>query len=294
MLDLSDLNVFARIADLGTLSAAARSLSSPKSSISRSLCRLEEAAGTPLVERSTRHLRLTDAGRLMLRHARRILDDVGDAENALSGLVGVPQGTLRVSVPFTFAAGPLAPMLPVFLTRYPDVRVVLTVDNRMIDLQTEEIDVAIRIGPLPDSDLIARRIATYPLWVCASPVYLAQHGTPRAPHELSMHQLICHADRRLSWRFTTPAGAAVEVDVVPGCVVPEPAVVKTVLIGGAGIGQLPDFEAIEALAQGRLVRLLPDHGVDTVDAHALYTSHRSMSAKLRVFIDALTSAGDAE
>ena len=287
MLDLSDLNAFARIADLGNMSAAARALNSPKSSISRSLSRLEIAAGAPLVERSTRHLRLTDAGHLMLRHARRILDDVGDAENAMSGFVGMPRGTLRVSTPFTFAAGPLAPLLPGFLARYPEVRVVLIVDNRMIDLQTEEVDVAIRIGPLQSSDLIARRIATYQLWVCASPQYLKQQGTPESPDELSKHRLIAHADRRSGWRFKASDGAVVEVDVVPGCVVPEPAVVRTMLLGGAGIGQLPDFAALDAIADGSLVRLFPDHDVDTVDAHALYTSHRSMSAKLRVFIDAL-------
>jgi DNA-binding transcriptional LysR family regulator len=104
----ADLRVFARIADLGSLSAAARALGMPKSSASRSLARLEAAAGAALVERSTRHLRLTDAGRLLQRHARRILDDVGEAENALAGLVGVPRGTLRVSVGFTFAVGSLA------------------------------------------------------------------------------------------------------------------------------------------------------------------------------------------
>ena len=287
MLDLSDLNAFARIADLGNMSAAARALNSPKSSISRSLSRLEVAAGAPLVERSTRHLRLTDAGHLLLRHARRILDDVGDAENAMSGLIGVPRGTLRVSTPFTFAAGPLAPMLPGFMALYPEVRVVLIVDNRMIDLQTEEVDVAIRIGPLQSSDLIARRIATYQLWVCASPGYLKQQGTPQSPDQLGKHRLIAHADRNAIWRFKAPDGGVVEVDVVPGCVVPEPAVVKTMLIGGAGIGQLPDFDTVDAIAQGTLIRLLPTYGVDTVDAHALYTSHRSMSAKLRVFIDAL-------
>ena len=109
MFDLADLRAFARIADLGSLSAAARALGMPKSSASRSLARLEAAAGAALMERSTRHLRLTDAGRLLQRHARRILDDVGEAENALTGLIGVPRGTLRVSVGFTFAAWAAGP-----------------------------------------------------------------------------------------------------------------------------------------------------------------------------------------
>jgi DNA-binding transcriptional LysR family regulator len=287
MLDLPDLYAFARIADLGSISGAARSLGSPKSSVSRSLARLEGAVGAPLVERSTRHLRLTDAGLLLLRHARRILDDVGEAENAIGALIGVPAGTLRVSVPFTFADGLLAQKLPAFLMRYPEVRVVLTIDNRVIDLQTEEIDVAIRIGPLSDSELVARRIATFALWPCASPAYLAEHGTPRTVKDLLKHRVIAHVDRRAVWRFTTKGGSVQEVEILPGTVVPEPAVVKTMLILGAGIGQLPDFHAVDAIANGTLVRVLPDHEPDSVDAHALYTSHRSLSAKVRVFIDAL-------
>ena len=289
MLDLPDLYAFARIADLGSISGAARSLGSPKSSVSRSLARLEEAVGAALIERSTRHLRLTDAGLLLLRHARRILDDVGEAENAIGGLIGVHTGTLRVSVPFTFADGLLAQKLPAFLKRYPQVRVVLTVDNRVIDLQIEEIDVAIRIGPLTDSDLIARRIASFALWPCASPAYLAEHGTPRTVHDLSAHQVIAHVDRRSMWRFKTKSGALQDVEILPGTVVPEPAIVKTMLIGGAGIGQLPEFHAVDAIANGTLVRVLPDLEPESVDAHALYTSHRSLSAKVRVFIDALVA-----
>ena len=286
MFELVDLRAFARIADLGSLSAAARALGMPKSSASRSLVRLEVAAGSALIERSTRRLRLTDAGRLMQRHARRILDDVGEAENALLGLIGVPRGTLRVSVGFTFAVGPLAPMLPVFLARYPEVRVALSIDNRTVDLLAEEFDIAIRIGPLPDSDLIARRLPAIPLWTCASPAYLAARGTPATVGDLRSHELIGRVDRRATWRFRAPGGVLHEIEVVPGTVVPEPAVLQAVLAGGAGIGRLPDFAARDAVARGTLVRLLPEHE-DAVDVHALYPSHRSLSAKVRVFLDAL-------
>lgn len=287
MLDLIDLRAFARIADLGSVSGAARALRMPKSSVSRSLVRLEEAVGAMLVERSTRHLRLTDAGLLMQRHARRILDDVDEAEDAVSVLIGAPRGDLRVSVPFTFAAGPLAPMLPRFIARYPNVRVVLTVDNRRVDLLTEEIDVAIRIGPLPDSELIARRLATFELWPCASPAYLAGRGTPARPEDLTGHALIAHADREHPWRFTSRSGAQRAIEIVGAAAVPEPAVALTMLIDGAGIGRLPDFYAADALEAGTLVRVLPEWAGDRVEAHALYPSHRSLSAKVRVFIDAM-------
>lgn len=246
MIDLAQLRIFARIADLGSVSGAARALGLPKSSVSRALARLEAGVGAPLIERSTRHLRLTDAGRLLHRHSARILDDVGEAEADVGRLIGRPAGTLRVSVGFTFAAGPLAPMLAVFVKRYPEVRVVLTVDNRPVDLLTEDIDVSIRIGPLRDSELISRRLGAIALWACASPAYLAARGTPAVLDDLAHHTLIAHADRRTPWRVRTPSGAMRTMETEPGVVIPEPAVVKSMLLGGAGIGWLPDFDARDA------------------------------------------------
>ena len=178
-------------------------------------------------------------------------------------------------------------MLAVFVKRYPEVRVVLTVDNRPVDLLAEDIDVSIRIGPLRDSELIARRLGVIALWACASPVYLAARGTPVSLDDLAGHTLIAHADRRTPWRVRTPSGAVQVMETEPGVVIPEPAVVKTMLLGDAGIGWLPDFDARDALASGALIRILPDHEVEAVEVHALYPSHRSLSAKVRVFIDML-------
>jgi DNA-binding transcriptional LysR family regulator len=287
MFHLLDLRAFARIADLGSISAAARALRMPKSSVSRALVRLEGAIGAVLVERSTRHLRLTDAGLLLQRHARRILDDVGEAENAIGGLVGHPQGDLRVSVPFTFAAGPLARALPPFLARHQDVRVLLTIDNRVVDLLAEDYDVAIRIGPLPDSELIARRVTTFSLWPCASPTYLSRHPAIVAPADLAKHTLIGHRASKEIWPFRAPNGARRDVEIETRTVAPEPDVVRTMVIAHAGIGILPDFHVADALASGALVRVLSTYEHRSVDVHALYPSHRSLSAKVRVFIDAL-------
>ncbi len=289
MIDFTDLRVFTRIADIGSISGAARALRMPKSSVSRSLVRLEDAVGAVLVERSTNHLRLTDAGLLLQRHARRILDDVGEAEIAIGGLTGTPRGDLRISAPFTFAAGPLAPMLPEFLARYPDVRVILTVENRNIDLLTEDIDVVIRIGPLANSELIAKRLATFALWPCTSPAYLANRDMPVKPADLATHTIIAHSERQKVWRFVDMSGAATEVTLSPVSVIPEPAVLRTMLVAGAGVGWLPDFHAADAVADGSLIRLLPNWTSGKVDAHALYPSHRSLSAKVRVFIDALAA-----
>lgn len=287
MLEFAQLCAFARVADHGSISGAARALRCPKSSVSRSLARLEEAVGAVLVERSTRHFRLTDAGRLLQRHTRRILEDVEEAEAAVSGLLAVPSGALRVNVPVSFSIGPLAAMLPKFIKRYPDVRVVLNLDNRPVDLATEEIDVAIRIGPLPDSDLIRKRITSFALWVCASPEYLSAHGMLAAVRDLRQHKLITLTDQRATWKLRAKNGATKSVDVASSIVIPEPTVAKAVILGGAGIGLLPDFYAADAIADGTLVRVLPGYHGPTVDAHALYPSHRSLSVKVRVFVDAL-------
>jgi DNA-binding transcriptional LysR family regulator len=287
MLDLTDLRIFARIADAGSLSAASRALGVPKSSVSRSLVRIEAETGARLVERSTRRLALTDAGLLLQRHARRILDDVGEAEAAMAGFVGVPRGTLRVSAPPSFAAGPLAPMLPGFLARYPDLRLVLSFDNQPIVQLPDDVDVAIRTGVLPDSDLIARRLASTELVPCASPGYLASHGTPGDVDGLGDHRLVSVFDRRVLWRFRSPAGAVHEHSAEPSVVVPDHAIARTVLLGGAGIGQLPEYHARDAIASGALVRILPGHEGERVDVHALYPGHRSLSAKVRAFVDSV-------
>ncbi len=290
MLDLLDIRAFARIADLKSISGAARALGAPKSSISRSLARLEIAVGSVLVERSTRHLRLTDAGTLFHQHALRILNDVDEAETALGSFSGAPRGTLRVNAPFTFAVGLLAPMLPAFLKRYPEVRVILDIENRLIAMPAEEADLVVRIAGLADSTLIARRIATLELWACASPAYLAARGTPALVRDLDSHDLIAWTDRPMTWGFRKLNGEIEEIEVLPRiAVVPEPAALQAVLEGGVGIGRLPDFLAAAPIANRALVRVLPDLRPDTVEVHALYPSHRSLSAKVRAFIDALVA-----
>jgi DNA-binding transcriptional LysR family regulator len=194
-----------------------------------------------------------------------------------------------VSAPPSFAAGPLAPMLPAFLAHYPELRVVLSFDNQPIVLMPDDIDVAIRAGALPDSDLVARRLASTQLLACASPDYLATRGTPTTVEQLRGHQLVTLFDHRSIWRFRTPAGVAQEFAADPGLVVPEHAIARTVLLGGAGIGRLPEYHARDAIADGTLVHLLPDHEGERVEVHALYPRQRSLSAKVRVFVDALTA-----
>lgn len=286
MMELADLRVFARTTKALSLSAAARSLKLPKSSVSRALTRLEAAVGAVLIERSTRHLRLTDAGSMLLPHALRILDATEAAQAALDGLAEVPRGILKISVTHSFAVGVLTPMLSTFLRNHPGVRVVLDISNRMVDLVAEGIDLAICIGPPADSAWIARRLAAIELWVCASPAYLRERGTPKFPRDLVEHQLLTRADCVLPWRFYSAAGETFEIEVLPGTVIPEPAAALEVILGGGGISRLPEYLATRPIADGRLVRVLADLRPERTEVFALYA--RSLTVKTRVFIEALS------
>lgn len=289
MMELTELRVFVRVADLGGVSGAARALGSPKSSVSRSIARLEATLGAVLFERGTHALRLTEAGRLFLPYARRVLNDVEEAGAALDGLIGRPRGTLRVNAAVTFGLGLVAPMLPDFLRRYPEIRVVLETENRIVDLAREEVDVVVRIGTLPDSDLIARKLGRIALWPCAAPAYLMRRGEPRTPQALMEHDLLGWQDRPSVWQFTDDTAGRHAIAVPAGTVAPEPAVLAVLLAGGAGIGRLPDFLARPLIESGQLTRLLTGFEPESVEAFAVYPAHRSLSAKVRVFVDALVS-----
>ena len=214
-----------------------------------------------LIERSTRHLRLTDAGLLLQRHARRIMDDVGEAENAIGGLVGKPRGDLRVSVPFTFAAGPLAPMLPGFMARYPG-------GSRDPERRQPEHRPAHRGDRRRDPHRPAlqfRADRTSPgnfgtLALRPAPPIWPREVWPAEPVDLGDHIVIAHSERQRLWRFTSHLGRVIEILLESVAVVPEPAVLRTMLTGGAGIGWLPDFHAVDPIAEGSLVRVLPEWG----------------------------------
>lgn len=288
-MDLSDVRAFTRIAELLSISGAARAMDAPKSSVSRLLSRLEAVLGSVLVERLPRRLRLTDAGRLFLPHALRILDEMNDAEAVLGRFAGVPRGVLRVSAPYAFTLGALVPMLPAFLRRCPEVAVVLERDTDWSGVSAREADLFIRIGPLPDTAMVARRLATVELWTCASPGYVAACGLPDRPAALPARDIVALTGPEVIWPFRDADGGAEEVALRPRAVMPDLALIHAALAAGAGIGQLPDYMAAPAIDAGELVRLLLDAEPATSDAFALYPSHRGLPAKARAFLDALVA-----
>lgn len=286
-MELADLRAFVQIAEHASISEAARVLKQPKSSVSRGLARLEESVGAALVDRSSQHLRLTDAGTLLRSRASKLLDEADEIRAALDGLAERPRGRLRINAPYTFAVGLIGPMLSGFIREYPDIQVVLDIDNKLINLHAVDLDLAVRVGLLADSDLVAQKLTSVELWTCASPVYLQEHGWPSQPADLASHRLIARVDDVSHWGFRDAEGARIELAVRPDLVIPEPLLMMTLAIGGTGIARLPDFIARDALETGLLVRVLPEFHCDEVDVHALYTSRRALPLKARVFIQAL-------
>lgn len=286
-MELADLRAFIQIAEHASISEAARVLKQPKSSVSRGLARLEESVGAALVDRSSQHLRLTDAGTLLRSRALKLLDEANDVLAALDGLAERPRGRLRINAPYTFAVGLIGPMLSDFVRDYPDIQVVLDIDNKLVNLHAVDLDLAVRVGSLADSDLVAQKLTTVELWACASPGYLQEHGRPEQPATLARHRLIARVDEISHWGFRDADGTRTAIEVRADLVIPEPAVMMTLAMAGAGIARLPDFIAREEIKSGKLIRVLPELRPDRVDVHALYTSRRALPFKARVFIQAL-------
>jgi DNA-binding transcriptional LysR family regulator len=284
------LLLFAAVAERGGISAAARALGRPKSSVSRELAQLEAAAGARLVQRTSRALSLTEAGRLLLVHARRVVEEVEAAELGLAASRAEPMGELRVSAPPPLVAATLAPILPEFLLRHPGVRLALDATTRIVDLVEEGFDVAIRVGELPPSSLVARRLAT-PLYVLvASPGYLAAHGEPSTPSDLAGHAILdigaTLGTRR--WRLAPDEGGeAVEAAVEPRFVCSDLGAIRAAALAGGGIGPVSASYVERDLAAGRLQRVLPGLQRARAPIHAVYPSRRELSPKVRAFVDFL-------
>ncbi|MGF1611677.1 MAG: LysR family transcriptional regulator [Kiloniellales bacterium] len=289
MQDLSSLAVFARVVEAGGFSAAAGTLGLSKSAVSKQVSRLEARLGIRLLNRTTRRLSLTEAGALFYEGCQRMVAEAEAAEAAVTHLAAAPRGTLRVNAPVSFAMLHLVPILPELMEGCPELSIDLTLNDRRVDLVEEGYDVAVRIGRLTDSSLIARRLAPSRSLLCAAPAYLERHGTPQRPEDLARHNCLIYtyqAEGAL-WRFQGPEGAA-SVRVTGRLQVNNGDALCAALLAGAGIGRLPTFIAGDALRAGRLLRLLPDWPLgEEAAVHAVYPAGRAPSPKIRVFIDFL-------
>ncbi|PDT70336.1 LysR family transcriptional regulator [Bradyrhizobium sp. C9] len=286
---LAAMTAFVRAVETGSLSAAARSLPSSLTSVSRQISALEEHFGTRLLLRTTRRLALTDDGRILYERAKSILGDIREIEAALARDPRQPSGRIRVSSPSLIGRLVIAPLLVEFLRRYPALSVDLLLIDRAVDMVEEDIHLAIRIGRLRDSQLIARKLTDLQLIVCAAPEYLARRGEPRTPDELSSHDCLLFSDSPGSaeWRFADGTKTGRKFRISGRLWMNSLEALISAAREGAGIVRVPSWQVQSDLADGRLQRLLIDHEPAPTPLHLMFQPSRLASPKIRAFVDYL-------
>lgn len=283
------MQTFVRAVDGGSLSAAARALGKSLAAVSRTLTQLEERLGVRLLHRSTRKLTLTEAGASYYDSAKRILAEIEEAEVSLGGRTAAAHGTLTVTAPLLFGRLHVAPVVVEMLERHREVSADLMLVDRNVSLVEEGIDVAVRIGRLDDSALVARSLGEVPRVVCASPAYLRRRGTPNVPDALREHECLRFSGLTpgREWTFLRDGKEfRVAVGGRFGCNVGEPAIDAA----RAGVGMLMalGYQVAEDLAAGRLVRVLEAYEMPPLPVNAVYHSPRLMAMRVRAFLDLLT------
>ncbi|EWY39738.1 LysR family transcriptional regulator [Skermanella stibiiresistens SB22] len=289
-LSLSDLTLFTRTAALGNISAAGRELGLAPASASQRLQAIEREIGARLFHRTTRKVALNEDGRVFLAYAQKILADAEEARDAVTGAQS-PAGTLSITAPASFGRQYVSPILPDFMKEHPKLKVRLLLMDHVIDIVSEGIDVAIRVGALPDSSLVAKRLVPNQRVLCAAPAYLAAHGTPDQPSDLERHACLVLGDQRV-WRFDSPGAlnrlplGEVAVRVTGPLESNHGEVIKDAALAGLGIAIKSTWDVAAALRDGRLVAVLTDHPLAGDSAiWAVYPNARLLPARVRLFVD---------
>lgn len=283
MYDLEDLHTFVTVADAGGVTPAARRLGLSKSVVSRRLVRLEQELGAQLLSRTTRGAALTEAGATFREHAARIAAELEAARDALAP-EGELRGLLRVAAPLTFGPAHIAPVLAELARRHPQLSIHSAYSDRFVDLIGEGFDAAVRLGYLPDSNLVARRIAPMCGKLVASPDYLAAHGTPHSPDDLANHEALMQGTE--TWRLTCK-GKAIQVRVRGRFKADNGEALTAAALAGLGVAALPDFLVNDHIAAGRLVPLLPDYPPPEAGLHVVRPPGAYPPRKVRALIDIL-------
>jgi len=286
MLDLNDVQVFARVIEAGSFTAAARLLGMPKTTVSRRIAALEREVGVRLLQRTTRSLGLTDAGRLYYEQSSQALRLIEAANLRLAEARAEPSGTIRISAPVGFGAHFLTATVFDFLAAYPKTRVELRLTDDRLNLVENGIDLAFRTGVLPDSTLIARRLGSTHRILCASPDYLERRGVPVTPADLARHDCVIAGPSAAgaAWVLEGPEGGET-VTVSGRFAANEMQAVYAAALAGHGIAQLPFGIAGAAVAEGRLRHVLPEHEMPASGLHAVYPSGQHLSPLVRAFIE---------
>ncbi len=276
------MTVFVAIAEAGSLSAAARRLEQPLATVSRKLALLEARLKTQLIARSTRRLELTEAGRDYLEASRQILEQVDEAERVAAGAYARPHGQLVISAPVVFGRLHLLPVIVEFLREFPDVDVRLIQADRIVNLLEEHVDLALRIGELADSGLVATRVGEIRRVACASPAYLAAYGRPATPADLARHACISFEGLMSASAWVFP-GQSVEVHSRLAVTTAEAAIAAAQM--GLGVARVLSYQVAEAVQAGTLERLLPDFEPAPVPVSLIYPGQGRLPMKCRAFLD---------
>lgn len=288
MLDLNLLTVFSRVVEAGSFAEAARRLSSSRSVVSKAVAKLEVALGARLLNRTTRHLSLTEIGTAVAEHGRRIAEEAADVENLVASLTSEPRGVLRISASVAFGTLHVAPALAEFLPQYPKIKVDLTITDRWVDLAEEGYDLMIQVTGQPQEHLVARKLAPVRRQLCATPEYFRQRGIPQTPMDLVTHNCLDYtrSGEQGRWLFTGPAGD-ISVPVNGPLHVDDDEALSQAVLGGLGMGLLPTFIVGKDIQSGRLQAVLSEYIPVERHVYAMYLPTRHLPSKVRVFIDFL-------
>jgi LysR family transcriptional regulator, regulator for bpeEF and oprC len=295
MEDLNAVLVFLKVAELGGFVAAARSLGLPKSTVSLKVNELERRLGVRLLHRTTRKVSLTEEGQLYFENCLPLLDALQDASDAIASLPGSPRGVLRVTAPVMFVHLFLGARLPEFLRTYPELKVVLNATNERKDVVKEGYDVAIRVGHLEDSTLMMKRLSIDRAKLFASPAYLQTHGEPKSIADLKTHPLIgiSHTQNELTWALHRDRQETEVFRFRPRLASNDVIPLYQAVVGGLGIGLIPEFLFHMEQKDHELVNVLPQWSSTPVPINAIYSSHKYMPQKVKVFLDFLGNSMNA-
>lgn len=286
-MDLNEIVVFARVVETRSFTAAAQQLGLPKSTVSRKVSQLEERLGARLLQRTTRKLSLTEIGAAYFERCQRIVADIAAAEQLVGDLQATPRGRLKVTAPVDLGAFALGALTGAFLSKHPDIEVHLDLSDRLVDLIDDGYDLAIRFGPLAESSLIARRLASSSMGMYATPEYLARRGTPTEPDDLADHELLVFAPvPRLSTWVLHGGGEPIELTPSARLTSNNLLAIFEAARAGAGIAFIPGF-VLSCADDEPLVPVLPTWRSPTIELYAVYPSGKNLAPKVRLYLDYL-------
>ncbi|OWQ66183.1 LysR family transcriptional regulator [Stenotrophomonas maltophilia] len=292
--DLNETLIFVKVVEQGSFIAAAKSLGLPKTTVSRKVQELETRLGARLLHRTTRRLGLTEAGSIYHEHCQRIARELEEAESAVSQLQSGPRGWLRFTVPYSIGITWIAPLLGQFHAQYPEIRLDMHMGNEKLDLIAGEADLALRVGALPDSNLVARKLGSLRTQVFASPAYIERYGEPLHPEELQFHRILAmrkpyHTGNspRFTWQLGENGGELRDFPVTPLMTANDMSALNGALVCGEGLLLTGDVMAKPFVESGMVRRVLAGWTGPEVDFNAVFAGGRLVSPKVRAFVDFL-------